>query len=556
MLLQKHFHWLCPTLIAAVFSVNLLSGCSFPANKQEGDGSGYLFTISLPSNPQSLDPQSATDSVSKTIIENLYEGLMELDETGTPIPAAAENYTVSSDQLKYTFTLKGDRYWYFDKNENDVIDEGESWPVTAADYSYAFRRIFDPNTQSPYAETFSCIAGGKEAAQGLLDVSEIGVRALSNTQLEFTLAEPNAEFLSLLAATAAMPCCEEFFLNTKGRYGLDQRSVASCGAFYMRLWFYDPYGKDNLIYMRRNAANTEARAVYPANLTFRIQKTAEEAAADFAAGDSDVLTTSIWQSKYSNNEKYTVAASRASTLGLVFNPDDKVFSNRNIRKGLSIAIDRSGIGTNAEDDIIGASAVVPPAVHSGGKSYRELYPEVNPYNTDEAVKAFQRGMDELDIKSIDSTKILVCPTLMNCDHLHDIIQTWQEVFGFYIGIEEVSEADYWKRMESKSYTIAVYAVTGTADSPASVLEQFRSGQNRFYYQNDTMDSMLDALPQCENEDQLRQSCNAIEQSILEESLFIPIFYKNQYCVTAGNNQDIKYDPFSGALNFRNAKHFE
>lgn len=44
--------------------------------------SGYLFTATLPANPKSLDPQSATDAASKTIIENLYEGLVELDENG------------------------------------------------------------------------------------------------------------------------------------------------------------------------------------------------------------------------------------------------------------------------------------------------------------------------------------------------------------------------------------------------------------------------------------------------------------------------------------------
>ncbi len=547
---------LVPVILATVCSASLLSGCTFPAKKQQGDGSGYLFTVSLPANPKSLDPQSATDSVSKTIIENLYEGLMELNENGEPVPAAAESFTVSPDNLTYTFTLKNDRYWYFDENENDMIDEGESWQVTAADYSYAFRRIFDPNTQSPYAEMFSCIAGGKEAMQGKTDVSEIGVRAHSSTQLEFTLAEPCAEFLSLLTTTAAMPCSEDFFLQTKGRYGLDQKCVASCGAFYLRLWFYDPYGKDNLIYMRRNSANTDARAVYPANLTFQIQKSADDAAADFSSGSSDVLTTSVWQTQYGDTGKYNVTASRAATLGLVFNPDDKVFQNRNIRKGLFLSIDHSAIGTESENDLIGASAIIPPAVHTDGKSYRELYPETDSYNAEEAVRLFQKGMKELDIESIDTTKILVCPTLMNCDHLHDIIQTWQELFGFYIGIEEVSESDYWKRIENKSYTVAVCGVIGSENSPSAILEQFHSSKNLFYYQSAKVDAMLDDLSFCSNSDQLRQSCDAIEKTILDEAIFLPIFYKNQYCITRSSNCDIIYNPFSGALNFRNAKHFE
>lgn len=140
---------LAALLLAAVFLPLTCSGCSLPFQKQDGDGSGYLFTASLPSNPKSLDPQSATDASSKTIIENLYEGLMELDETGTPQPAAAESYTISPDGCTYTFVLHNDRYWFFDENQNDEIDDGEKWAVTAADYVYAFQRIFNPKPSLP-----------------------------------------------------------------------------------------------------------------------------------------------------------------------------------------------------------------------------------------------------------------------------------------------------------------------------------------------------------------------------------------------------------------------
>lgn len=72
-------------LLVAVCTLPLCTGCSIPfLEQEESDGSGYLFTASLAANPKSLDPQSATDAASKTIIENLYEGLVELDENGFP----------------------------------------------------------------------------------------------------------------------------------------------------------------------------------------------------------------------------------------------------------------------------------------------------------------------------------------------------------------------------------------------------------------------------------------------------------------------------------------
>lgn len=544
-------------LVTVSLTLSVCSGCSLPFQKQESDGSGYLFTVSLPSNPKSLDPQSATDASSKTIITNLYEGLIELDESGMPTLAAAESVNVSEDGLIYTFQLKNDRYWYYDANQNDAIDEGESWQVTASDYVYAFRRIFDPQTQSPYTSMFSCLKNASAIQNGQMDYTQIGVNAVSDTQLQFSLDQPDTQFLSRLASTAAMPCNESFFLQTKGRYGLDQECVASCGAFYLRLWFYDPYGSDNLIYMRRNSANTEARSVYPANLTFRIKKSSQDTAEDFADGSSDVLATSIYQSQYMESDRYNVISSCVTTLGLIFNPDNTAFANANIRKGLSMGIDRSAIGKNSNGDLFPAYGIIPTDVHCNGKSYRELVPEAKTaYDAAAAVDTFQKGMKELHIESLDSTKILVCSTLMDCENLHDIVQTWQEIFGFYIGIEEVSESDYWKRIADKNYTIAVYGITGSSDSPASVLEQFETDTNRFYYSSHTVDSLITGLKSCSSSEELQQKCQNLEQAILTEGQFLPIFYKNQYCITRSSNADIGYAPFSGALNFRNAKHFE
>lgn len=555
---RYHFRQI-PLFLTAVLLTGILSGCTLPFQKEENDGSGYLFTVSLPSNPKSLDPQSATDSSSKTIIENLYEGLLELDETGTPQLAAAESYTVSSDNLIYTFTLHNDRFWYFDANENDTIDVGEYWQVTASDYVYAFQRIFDPQTQSPYAETFSAIHGAEDVRNGNADPSEIGVHAVSDTQLQFTLDTPDARFLSLLATTAAMPCNENFFLQTKGRYGLDQQSVASCGAFYMRLWFYDPYGKDNLIYMRRNSVNATARRVYPTNLTFHIRKSEQEAAEDFSSGNSDVLITPTLQPQYAENKDYNIISSRATTLGLIFNPDNSCYANANIRTGLSLGIDRTNIGSSSGGDLAGASAIVPPAAYQNGSNYRTAVPDTSlfpAYDANTAIATFHKGMEELEIESLDSTKILVCASLMDCEQLHDIIQNWQEIFGFYIGIEEVSESDYHQRIADKNYTIAVCGITGMEGTPTSVLEQFSSDSNEFYYNSHTVDSLLPSLRSCTDAAQLQKQCQTLEQAILNDAWFIPIYYKNQYCITRSGNADIDFDAFSGAMNFRNAKHFE
>ena len=102
--------------------------------------------------------------------------------------------------------------------------EGEIYHFTANDFVFAFKRIFEKNTKSPYAESFSCIKNAGKIITGELGADSIGVTAKGDFELEIDLDYPNANFLSLMTTSAAKPCNEQFFNNTKGKYGLETDS--------------------------------------------------------------------------------------------------------------------------------------------------------------------------------------------------------------------------------------------------------------------------------------------------------------------------------------------
>ncbi len=246
-----------------------LSSCE---KKDKGSGANHLYDVPLSGNPKSLDPQFANDPSSNTVIKNLYSGLVSSDINGNIVCCNAESYTVSSDQLTYTFTLRQDNYWFYDQNDNDEIDENEYFPVTAHDYVFALQRVLDPRMQSPYASNFSCIKNGSSVINGKTAPETAAIFAPDDFTLEITLEYPSAEFLGMLSTAAAYPCNREFFDSTKGRYGLDDNSVMSNGPFYVRQWFFDPYGKHNILYMRRNEINVNEKfQVLPSYVSFTIQ---------------------------------------------------------------------------------------------------------------------------------------------------------------------------------------------------------------------------------------------------------------------------------------------
>lgn len=130
---------LLPSHRSVLLLASLLSGCV-------DQTAGQVFRFDILSEPTSIDPQTASSDEQYLVLLNTMEGLLKMDEAQNPIEAAAESYTVSADGLTYTFLLREGMLW----------SDGET-PVTAYDFQFAFQRLFDPQTQSPAATSFTCI---------------------------------------------------------------------------------------------------------------------------------------------------------------------------------------------------------------------------------------------------------------------------------------------------------------------------------------------------------------------------------------------------------------
>ncbi|MCM1133237.1 MAG: ABC transporter substrate-binding protein [Ruminococcus flavefaciens] len=539
-------------LLSIIMCTAVLPSCG---NDDKGDGTGHMYNAPLLENPKSLDPQFACDSSSNTVIKNLYSGLMQIDGNGNVVCCNAESYTVSDDGLIYTFRLRDDNFWFFDTNNDDVISEDEYFPVTADDYVFALQRVLNPEMKSPYAEDFICIMGASAVLYNNEPVSSAEILAVDDHTLMVVLERPNAEFLNLMASPATYPCNEEFFYSTKGRYGLDDRSVMSNGAFYVRQWFYDPYGNNNILYMKRNDANwSETFDIAPSFLSFTIERSEEDIRDIFRKDQIECFTT--LDSTLYNTGKYSVNAVSATTLGLIFNPKDKYYSNDNMRKALALATDRDSLGKELDSDLQIAGGIIPPAVKFHGRSYRELVSDKQfaSYNKDEALDCYNTAKKELKTESFESVRILVNAETVNSAYLHTLVQKWQEIFGFYIGIEDVTPEEFYQRISDGDYSIALYPVKGRSASGISVIREFEK-----------TDCLAGTVPEeklspslmcCSSFEEVVEAYTSAEKKILESNLFIPLFYKNSYLIADKDNENIIYDPFTEAVDYRLALNYD
>ncbi len=539
-------------LLCILLSAALLFLCT-SCGKDEQTGMGFLFTCALPGNPACLDPQYTDNPNADTVITNIMEGLVRLDENGVIQPAGAESYTVSEDGLYYMFNLRKDACWY-----KSGMEEDETIPVTAYDYVFAFERMFRKETQSPYAAKFTCLKNANAIMAGTQDVSALGISAPDRTTVIFQLEYTNAEFLNLLAQPCAVPCNKSFFQTTNGRYGLDLDTVLCNGAFYLTKWNYDVYGKDNFMNFRKNPTHYDAENIAPSNLTFRILKSQADADAYFADGGADVLATLSNSTAYAESKNYTVTSGYAQTMGLIFHPDNEILQNTDLRLALAYAIDRTAYAPKLSADLQPAYGVIPPAVNLLGSSYREMYadePLALPYDPVKATELFAKAEKALQLNSMNTIRILVSNDIKDTEALLTICQEWQTLFGQYIGLETVSQDEYEKRIASGDYSIALFSVGPNRDSCYETLQRFAAEQKRLGFVSEEFSGIMAGLASAGKLADTVELYGAAERAILETNAFIPLFYKNSYLICTAGNQDLRFDAFSGAVDFRYAKHF-
>ncbi|MBP5433549.1 MAG: peptide ABC transporter substrate-binding protein [Ruminococcus sp.] len=528
------------------------SGCG--DDDKRGDGAGHLYGATLEGNPQSLDPQFASDPSSATVIKNMYSGLVMKDESGSIVCCNATDYSISDDGCKYTFRLRDDNYWFFDKNENDKIDEDEYFPVVADDYVFALRRVLDPKMCSPYLKDFSCIKNSQYVSEGSFSARGLGIEAKDDCTLVIELEHPCAEFLSLMTTPAAFPCNEDFFIATKGRYGLDDRSIMSNGPFFVRQWFYDPYGNNNILYMRKNLVNeNENYEVLPTFVSFSIQDTEADVRQCFKSEETECFTT--MKAGGYNPKKYTVAGQQATTLGLIFNPNDSIYSNPDIRKAIALSADREALSGENTTDISPAFGVIPPAVELFGRSYRDLSSDrqFDVFNIKEASQLLAKAKSDLKINSLEIVKIIVDSNTIDSRYLHILSQNWQDSLGIYLGIEDLTSSEFERRIADGDYSIALYPLKAGFNSGLAVFNEFRTSDCLKAAANGL--DCADAVIKCASASELADCYSAQEKALLDQYGFIPLFYKSSYLIANKDNEDIIYDAFTGSIDYRIAKNY-
>lgn len=218
--------------ISLIFITGLASTLALALTSSVAAQSGTPITLNynLGGDPLTLDPALATDTTSVTVIEQLFIGLVDLDDDTAEVrPELATSWTVSPDGTVYTFTLRSDVYWT------------DSQQVTAADVRYGILRTLDPATNSDYAYPLFVIKNAEGYNSGTItNPNQVGITVLDDTHLRITLEYPASYALSVLSMWVARPM-PQWAIETWGDTWTEPAHIVTNGPYRLTEWVHDDH---------------------------------------------------------------------------------------------------------------------------------------------------------------------------------------------------------------------------------------------------------------------------------------------------------------------------
>jgi len=132
-----------PKILFALYCFFFLSFLSCRDSESVFD-SRSVFNYNEKNGINSLDPAAASNFENISLVNQLFNGLVQMDEQLNVLPSIAKSYTISSDGKTYSFTLRQDVFFH----DNICFDGGNGRKVVAKDFEFSFTRLFDSKVSS------------------------------------------------------------------------------------------------------------------------------------------------------------------------------------------------------------------------------------------------------------------------------------------------------------------------------------------------------------------------------------------------------------------------
>ncbi|MBP7843245.1 MAG: peptide ABC transporter substrate-binding protein [Proteobacteria bacterium] len=503
------------------FAALVLGAFQACTKKNAGTDGKKVLLYGNGSEPATIDPQLATGTVEHHIILALYEGLVNSDPQDLhPIPGVAEKWEISKDQKNFKFFLRKNAKW----------SNGD--PVTAHDFVNSWMRILTPTLASEYAYMLHVIVNAEEFNTGKIkDFSAVGVKAIDDYTLEVKLKGPTPYFLSLLTHHSAIPVhkatIEKFgAFDDRNNPWTKPGNFVGNGPYKLKTWELNKIltVEKNPNYWDQASLNLDEIHFFPT-----VNLLTEERS--FRAGElhrtNDLPPHKIQNLLKENPEETKVYPFLASYF-FRFNTTRKPFTDKRVRKALSLAINREEIVEKvAKGNQVPAYSFVPP--NAGGyNSKNKITGDLETARKLLAEAGFPdgKGFPKVDI-------------LYNTHEGHKAVavaiqEMWKKNLNIDVELNNQEWKVYLDTEKKLQYFVSRAGWVADYNDPNNFLDLFvtNGGNNRTGWSNAAYDSLIKKAAMTADPAARLEVFQDAEKILLEEMPILPIYiYTNKYMLS-------------------------
>lgn len=488
-----------------------------------------IISFTLSADPVTLDPQIADDYSSYMLISNLFEGLVRTDADGNIKSGMAESWDISADGLSYVFHLFENTKW------------SNGTPVTADDFVFGLTRALTPETGAEDATDLFLIKNASAYYNGDVSADMLGISAIDEHTLKIDLEYESNALLIVLTEPVAMPCSEEFFNSTKGKYGKSDELTITNGPFKIR----ESYGwdHDNYIYIRRSEFYNAANPAIPLGVNFNYGQQTTDSINSILSGETDICEIYGNQLDRAKENNFNITTTTNTLWGICYNTNIPAFKNAKLRVSLFSSLNRNYLLKDTPESYVRTSQLIADNVLFAGRNYREHAGEFTLEQSENAAEMYGKAVTELNEKNIElksTYTILYLDDETSSKLVTSIIEIWNETSGCYFNKQPLSRSELEDRINSGDYEIAIAPLNTAVDSPMEFLSQFTTNSPDNYINlnypayNEFINKALS-----ENGTASIEALMDAESYLIDYGYLYPLYYESRYFATT--------DKISGAI---------
>jgi oligopeptide transport system substrate-binding protein len=503
-----------------------------------------VLRVNIAGEPAQIDPNRASWSTERTVIMQVFEGLLGFNQDlslraigATEIPTVG-NKGISADGKTYTFKL------------NSKVTWSDGKKVTAKDYEYSIKRLFDPALAAEYTSFYFDIVGGEayytatdaDAATKAQLRNAVGVKAVNDTTLEIKLTAPHPTFLQLMALWPVYPVREDIITQYGDQWTEPPHYIGN-GPFLMTEWVHEDHITlvKNPDYWGKEAKldSVVLNMITDANSLFAAYQNNEVDIAGVPAGTEKTVMTDAVLSKE------ILRYAELVTFAFQFNVNSPPFDNVNLRKALNAAIDRDSFINNVRGGVGKAAySWIPPGMPgydaSLGADYHFSVTKAKEFLVAAGYKEDGSDVPELKLQYADTG---INPTIAQ------FVQNQCKVnLGIDVSLEPMERKAFTQAVNAEQYTWGWYGWGADYPDPDNWLPQLfgtGAGNNHTGYSNPAFDALCaQASNELDNTKRLKLWADA-QKMVVDDAPVLFMQYRERFLLVKPGVQGLKYTGMDG-----------